>query len=32
LRKAAYALGRITGRIEVEDLLSAIFSEFCIGK
>ncbi|MGH6908206.1 MAG: tRNA uridine-5-carboxymethylaminomethyl(34) synthesis GTPase MnmE [Aestuariivirga sp.] len=32
LRKAAHSLARITGRIDVEDLLSAIFSEFCIGK
>ena len=32
LRKAADALGRITGRIDVEDLLDVIFSEFCIGK
>lgn len=32
LRNAAYALGRVTGRIDVEDLLAAIFSEFCIGK
>ncbi len=32
LRKAAHALGRVTGRIDVEDLLAAIFSEFCIGK
>jgi len=32
LRKAAYSLARITGRIDVEDLLAAIFSEFCIGK
>ena len=32
LRKASYALARITGRIDVEDLLTAIFSEFCIGK
>jgi tRNA modification GTPase len=32
LRKTAHALGRVTGRIDVEDLLSAIFSEFCIGK
>lgn len=32
LRKAAHALARITGRIDVEDLLDAIFSEFCIGK
>ena len=32
LRKAANCLARVTGRIDVEDLLSAIFSEFCIGK
>ena len=32
LRKAAHSLARITGRIDVEDLLTAIFSEFCIGK
>lgn len=32
LRLAASALGRLTGRIEVEDLLDEIFSSFCIGK
>ena len=32
LRKATDALGQITGRIDVEDLLDVIFSEFCIGK
>ncbi|MDA5192388.1 tRNA uridine-5-carboxymethylaminomethyl(34) synthesis GTPase MnmE [Govanella unica] len=32
LRMAARALGRITGRVDVEDLLDVIFSEFCIGK
>lgn len=32
LRIASEALGRITGRVDVEDLLSVIFSEFCIGK
>jgi tRNA modification GTPase len=32
LREVAQCLGRITGRIDVEDLLAAIFSEFCIGK
>ncbi|MCX5494835.1 tRNA uridine-5-carboxymethylaminomethyl(34) synthesis GTPase MnmE [Kaistia dalseonensis] len=32
LRRAADAIGRITGRIDVEDLLDVIFSEFCIGK
>ncbi|MBT3237441.1 MAG: tRNA uridine-5-carboxymethylaminomethyl(34) synthesis GTPase MnmE [Rhodospirillaceae bacterium] len=32
LRLAARALGSITGRIDVEDLLDVIFGEFCIGK
>ena len=32
LRLAARALGRITGRVDVEDVLDAIFREFCIGK
>lgn len=32
LRIAARELGRITGRVDVEDLLDVIFSEFCIGK
>ena len=32
LRLAARALGRITGRVDVEDLLDLIFREFCIGK
>lgn len=32
LRQAANSLGRITGTVDVEDLLAAIFSEFCIGK
>ena len=32
LRIAGDALGKITGRIDVEDLLDVIFSEFCIGK
>jgi len=32
LRHAAHTLGRITGRIDVEDLLDKIFSSFCIGK
>jgi tRNA modification GTPase len=31
-RLAARALGRLTGRIDVEDVLGAIFSRFCIGK
>ncbi|WP_274626884.1 tRNA uridine-5-carboxymethylaminomethyl(34) synthesis GTPase MnmE [Arvimicrobium flavum] len=32
LRLAGSALGRITGDVDVEDLLDAIFSNFCIGK
>lgn len=32
LRLAGNALGRIVGAIDVEDLLGAIFSEFCVGK
>ncbi|MBD8665989.1 tRNA uridine-5-carboxymethylaminomethyl(34) synthesis GTPase MnmE [Rhizobium sp. CFBP 8752] len=32
LRAAASALGRITGRVDVEQLLDVIFSQFCIGK
>ncbi len=32
LRDAATALGRLTGRVDVEDILDRIFAEFCIGK
>ena len=32
LRRAGDAIGRITGRIDVEDLLDVIFRDFCIGK
>jgi tRNA modification GTPase len=32
LRAAAYDMGRLTGRIDVEEILGAIFAEFCIGK
>lgn len=32
VRLAARALGRITGRVDVEDLLDVIFRDFCIGK
>jgi len=32
VRLAARALGRITGRVGVEDVLDVIFREFCIGK
>ncbi len=31
-RLAATALGRISGRVDVEDLLDHIFTSFCIGK
>ncbi len=32
LRLAVRALGRITGRVDVEGLLDVIFGDFCIGK
>lgn len=32
MRLAARCLGRITGRVDVEDILDVVFSEFCIGK
>ncbi len=32
LRRAGDSLGRIAGNVDVEDLLDAIFSTFCIGK
>jgi tRNA modification GTPase len=32
LRSAAIALGRLTGRVDVEDILDVIFRDFCIGK
>lgn len=32
LRRAGESLGRIAGRVGVEDLLDVIFREFCIGK
>lgn len=32
IRLAIRALGRITGRVDVEDLLDVIFRDFCIGK
>ena len=31
-RAAAVALGRITGHVDVEDVLDHVFSRFCIGK
>jgi tRNA modification GTPase len=32
LRAAAGSLGRLIGRVDVEDILDAIFKDFCIGK
>eukprot|EP00908_Phaeocystis_cordata_P022479 Transcript_4895.p2 GENE.Transcript_4895~~Transcript_4895.p2 ORF type:complete len:154 (+),score=60.16 Transcript_4895:754-1215(+) len=32
LRTAANELGRISGRVDVEELLDVIFRDFCIGK
>lgn len=32
LRQAVQALGRITGKVDVEDVLDKVFSAFCIGK
>jgi tRNA modification GTPase len=32
LRAASHSLGRLLGRIDVEDVLEVIFREFCVGK
>jgi len=32
LRHATWSLGRLTGRVDVEDVLDKIFRDFCIGK
>jgi tRNA modification GTPase len=32
MRLAVRALGRITGRVGVEDILDIVFRDFCIGK
>ena len=32
LRRASDAIGRVTGRVDVEDVLDVVFREFCIGK
>jgi len=32
LRICARELGRVTGRVDVEDLLDVIFNDFCVGK
>jgi tRNA modification GTPase len=32
LRAASYSLGRLLGRVDVEDILDVIFKQFCVGK
>ncbi len=32
LRTAAHSLGRLLGRVDIEDILDVIFREFCVGK
>ncbi len=32
LRLATRSLGKITGKVDVEDILDSIFNDFCIGK
>ena len=32
LRLASSELGRITGAVDVEDVLDKLFADFCIGK
>lgn len=32
LRLAVNAVGRVTGRVDVEELLDVVFRDFCIGK
>ena len=32
IRSASRAIGKITGIIEVDEILGVIFSKFCIGK
>ena len=32
LRYAAQAIGKISGHIDVEDILDSVFNDFCIGK
>jgi tRNA modification GTPase len=32
LRIAVHSLGRLLGRVDVEDILDVIFREFCVGK
>ncbi|MGL4289471.1 MAG: tRNA uridine-5-carboxymethylaminomethyl(34) synthesis GTPase MnmE, partial [Phreatobacter sp.] len=32
LRTAVHSLGRLLGKVDVEDILDVIFHEFCVGK
>jgi len=32
LRYAAQAIGKVSGLIDIEDVLDAVFRDFCIGK
>lgn len=32
LREALQAVGEVTGRVDVEEILDSVFSQFCIGK
>ena len=32
IRMAVRAIGKITGKVEVEEILDKIFGDFCIGK
>jgi tRNA modification GTPase len=32
LRATSQSLGRLTGQVDVEDLLDVIFRDFCVGK
>ena len=32
LRYAAQAIGKVSGRVDVEDVLDSVFRDFCIGK
>jgi tRNA modification GTPase len=32
LRLAADALGAVTGKVDVEEILDVVFADFCVGK
>jgi tRNA modification GTPase len=32
LKQAIDSIGRITGRVDIEDVLDVLFKDFCIGK